>query len=426
MIVSCTKCQAKFRVADDKIGPRGAKVRCSRCQTVFHVAGDVGAQPGAAPAAPPPVPKAARALSVDLERPLGGAAGSALAPPPDDADPFAAAGFGVGAEPAPFDPFAAPAPAADDPFAQRAVDDPFAAPPPDAPGGGRSEGRPLAVTDLSQLAGPAPDDGGLALEERTMPPPLPPSANRSPLGAFGFDAGDEDPSLALATEPSGVAPAAPPPELPSALERIAAIPSPPAAEAKAAPRPDERSPAARGSRLRAVFVNAIALAALPLLAFAILAVWRREGPLELASLRPATVLATLGRGGAAGPFTAVEIRSGEYEREKGPPLLFVRGKVVSRAPAAVRRVKVLVEIVRAGAVITRGESLAGAVPTAEELYRVVDAAAAAALARTVASRAPAQIRPGDAVPFLVAIADPPAELDGASVRVELAAGAASP
>ncbi len=50
MIVICTKCQAKFRVADEKIGPRGAKVRCSKCQTVFVVRPEPPAEVAPAPA----------------------------------------------------------------------------------------------------------------------------------------------------------------------------------------------------------------------------------------------------------------------------------------------------------------------------------------------------------------------------------------
>ena len=45
MIVHCTSCRAKFRIADEKIGPRGAKARCSRCETVFAVHRDLGAMP---------------------------------------------------------------------------------------------------------------------------------------------------------------------------------------------------------------------------------------------------------------------------------------------------------------------------------------------------------------------------------------------
>jgi len=485
MIVICTKCQAKFRVADDKIGPRGAKVRCSRCQTIFHVHAEAAAPSGPPQVAPPPlpqpppIPQSPRGPDVELESALAGAAAGASEAAVADADPFAAAGFGSAVEAAPSGPFAAPAPSADDPFAQRAADDPF------APAAGALEGAPgeagrLAVTDLSHLLGPtepgehaepaepapdllapeppglgppaAPDDGGLALEDRTTPPPLPASGPRPPLeaggvigvgghamgvdpqafGAFDFGATDADASLALANEPApepGVAPVPPPPEAAAeaalALAAPAPSPRPPPAE-EAAPLADERTPVARSSHLRAVAVNAIALAALLLVAFAILVLWRSEGPLEAASLRPSALLAALGRGGAAGPFAAVEIRSGAYEREKGPPLIFVRGKVVSRAPAPVRGVKVVVEIVRARAVVARGEALAGAVPTAEELYQAGDGAAVAALAQAASARAPAEIRPGDAVPFLVAIADSPADLAGASVRVELAAAGGRP
>ena len=53
MIVVCTGCAAKFKVADEKVGPKGAKVRCSKCSTVFQVRHDetVSAPPLSAPAA---------------------------------------------------------------------------------------------------------------------------------------------------------------------------------------------------------------------------------------------------------------------------------------------------------------------------------------------------------------------------------------
>ncbi len=159
MIVHCTSCQAKFRIADEKIGPRGAKARCSRCQAVFAVHRDLGAMPlpdgeprPAQPSdAPPPAVErpsvtAGRApLDVELERPERGAPPAAdpfeFSPPdhvPERAsaaatepDPFAAAGLSASAA-APFgwtlpspggrDPFGATA----DPFETSA--DPFASP----------------------------------------------------------------------------------------------------------------------------------------------------------------------------------------------------------------------------------------------------------------------------------------------------------
>lgn len=37
MIASCPECQTRYRVADDRIGPQGARIRCQKCQTVFAV-----------------------------------------------------------------------------------------------------------------------------------------------------------------------------------------------------------------------------------------------------------------------------------------------------------------------------------------------------------------------------------------------------
>jgi predicted Zn finger-like uncharacterized protein len=474
MIVICTKCAAKFRVADERIGPRGAKVRCSRCQTVFHVAGEHSA----APAAPASRPRPA-ALDVELENPF--AAGGASPRAPKD-DPFAAAGFGPPVPPplpARPDPFvaaaaAAPAPPADDPFAP-------ATPRPDDPFAPRHEPDPFAALDAasSAAAAPAPaepDGGGLALEERLTPPPLPTARLAPepgdhlppPVASEGFtmgadpntfdayDFGASGPALALATEPDagshGAPEASPHPaaaEAPSAAApqpapvaaavsgtAVAPAPAAPPAAVRAVPAPLAVPPAAadlatgpmparRESRLRAAAVNAVALLALLVVTLAFLVVWRSDGGAERLSLRPGAILAALGRGGPDRPFTAVEVRSGVYERERGPPVLFVRGKVVSHAAAPVRAVRVRVEVVRSDAVLARGEALAGAVPTPEEMYRAGDEGGVAALARAAAARAPRQIRPGDAVPFLVPIADAPADLDGASVRVELASGAAA-
>ncbi|MCA9550593.1 MAG: zinc-ribbon domain-containing protein [Myxococcales bacterium] len=37
MIVQCDKCRTKFRIADERVSPKGVKVRCSRCAHVFLV-----------------------------------------------------------------------------------------------------------------------------------------------------------------------------------------------------------------------------------------------------------------------------------------------------------------------------------------------------------------------------------------------------
>src|SRR5512137_1523313 len=141
MIVACTSCKARFRVADEKVGPRGSRARCIRCGTVFVIepppppASEAGAEapavappapqvpepqvPPSAPAEPPPparVPTGwtdafAAAASADPSRDaLGAAADRAPARVPRD-DPFIRA-----TSPAP-EPAWTPAEKVEDPFA---------------------------------------------------------------------------------------------------------------------------------------------------------------------------------------------------------------------------------------------------------------------------------------------------------------------
>jgi len=544
MIVICTQCQAKFRVAEEKIGPRGAKVRCSKCQNVFVIHRELGSMPlgtpppaaalsAARPAAPqaaawpaPPVRAPAprpppSALDVDLEpRAVPPAAADPFAAPPDPfaprevESPFAAA-----------DPFA-PAPSSDDPFLAAALaaraaparterpPDPLSTPDPAAasaallaqaadPFAASVSPRPpaLPVTDLSDLLGasarapsreapalddrlappeppeppPAgPSDLGIALEDRVTPPAFARGAGVAAADPFGdagpsgglepefggraaFETGAFDPAgpgafdgagpnafdggmafaeasepLRLATETTSPGPpplpaARPPAEpAPAAAARPvparAALPAP--APARLEPAPSDRIPGGRGSRFRAVAVNALALAALLVVALAIRVLWSSGGRIEPGALRPSAILGTLRRGSADGPFAATEVRNGLYDRERAPPVLFVRGTVVARAGApTVPRVRVAVELVRDGTVLARGEATAGAVPTPEELWRAADDAALAEVAERAKARAPRSIRAGDAVPFLVALADYPADLGAVTVRVALAPAA---
>ncbi|HUL60331.1 MAG TPA: zinc-ribbon domain-containing protein, partial [Anaeromyxobacteraceae bacterium] len=471
MIVVCTSCQTKFRVSDEKVGPRGARVRCSRCQSVFLVHRDLGALAvdpaagipvGAAnpPAAATPPAGAPGKVDLDLEpgsrpeafawngsTPASASPGSPPAPPGADPfglaappDPFTAASphpasdanpFGApdrGPVPDPFaaphaahdpfgaspgrgpDPFSAPAaaPAAPvDPF--RAADvrpppvDPFAPAPalaaagadpfvaavaPRAPAPGATGDRPGLQTDLADLlvgrekplAAPPPMDapattafssaGGdaLALEDRTTPPPAP-AAGPAPLPAPGgagwaghdpFDAGPAaEPGMVGEDEFEEV-----PPELAPAPARAPAVAraadsggAPRSARPAAAPSPrpgsgaaGEADAAAAGlrqgtSRLRSMSVNLAALVALLIVALAFLVVWRGGGSLDAASLRPAAILAALGRGDP-GIFPTRDVTSGFYDRARGPPILFVRGFVTSRSAAPVRAVRVTVEVVR--------------------------------------------------------------------------------
>lgn len=511
MIVVCTTCQARFKVADEKIGPRGAKVRCSKCQTVFVVHRELGVLPSEpAPPPPPPAPARPRRLELDLEsEPMSGVRPSGFI-----ADPFS---IPAAAGPAPVDPFAGAAPAAPPP-ALGANHDPFggadpfsasAAPAPSAGGstfagidpfvatvaGAGPQLPTSAVTDLSDLIGgvggpigtpppaapspaatPAPEPSGIletgfdfasdtppSPELEVAPTPLPSPALTAPPGAdlalaertptdgmamgvgsipmpgaadfggvdlFGGEAGGMDGHLDFGGPDEDFA-AAPPPPAPAAAPLAPApleiaAPAPVAAPPPAAPPPvvepgPEAEAAAslrrRGSRLRAVLVNAISLVALIAVAIGILAFWRGLRPGAGGSLQPRALFGAI-RGPAA-PFSASQVRSGLFDRADAPPVLFVTGEAVSHAAAAVTGLRVRVELLRRGAVVARGEARAGAVPTSEQLYGSKDGAELAALLDGLARSAPAKVRPGDAVPFLVAIGDAPADVSGIGLRIEV-------
>jgi predicted Zn finger-like uncharacterized protein len=494
MIVVCTGCSAKFRVADEKVGPRGARLRCSKCQTVFIVQRPLEPPPAFSPAAtadpflvaaappppppppramPPPLPRRATTLDaraafeVDLEPHLGSS--------PAPADPFA------GFPPEPFgEALSPPAPVVptSDPFADPAggAEEP---PPPTPPPAAASSlldldpfapSAPAALGPEVDFSGPArarvalPSDlggsGSLSLEEATTPParrlarspasepePMPvlgaaedPFASTAPLDP-GLSALDEG-MLAPVTAPAGEAthgvPAPWPvagPETPLQLDPFGAAavasdplavdePSrrtvaPPAPEALATGRPV----AGQAFRIREVLVSAMALAALLLLSLAILVVWR-GGLAPADALRPSAILAALSPRPPAGTLLASDVTSGLYERARGAPLLFVRGRVVSTSPVALERVRVVVEVVRDGALLARGEVPVGAVPGPEALF---DAADAGAVERALAEAAPpdaGRLAANGSAPFLIAFAEYPANLGGASLRVVPVAGPA--
>jgi hypothetical protein len=429
-------------------------------------------------ATPPPLPRrpttldARAAFDVDLEPPFG----TAVAPtdpfaplPPEapveassSADPFGPPPSMPALAPDPFDgstaagppsdPFGGPqfppAPLGEGPGAPApSAFDPFTGPAP--------AGQPDGLGASPAVAAGAGGFGSLALEELTTPParrvprsgPLEPApmpvmaASEDPFGAAGgfapgLSALDDD-VLATAVPGSATEARIPPPpadagsEPPLQLDPFgaAAVASDPLAVGEPPkpvepPRPvettDERKVTDRAFRIRDVLVSAMALAALLLLSLAILVVWR-GGLAPGDALRPATVLSVLAHRPPAGVLTTRGVTSGRYERAHGAPLLFVRGTVVSTADAPVERVRVIVEVVRDGAVLLRGEVPAGAVPGPEALHAAVDGPALARALAEAASPEGARLDPGGSAPFLVAFADYPADLGGASLRIRTVA-----
>ena len=116
--------------------------------------------------------------------------------------------------------------------------------------------------------------------------------------------------------------------------------------------------------------------------------------------------------------------SAPYENASGKPVVVVRGRV--RATEALRRVEVRVELMDGGRAVAGGTTLAGAIPTPEQVHAVVSAADAENLREEIASRAPARIAAGDVLPFAAVVADPPTDLRPLEVRVSLRTEALTP
>ncbi|MBI5070185.1 MAG: zinc-ribbon domain-containing protein [Deltaproteobacteria bacterium] len=406
MIVTCASCQTRFRIADEKIGPRGAKVRCGRCKALFVVR---RAEP--APSEPVPAPPAAAA------EPAPPPAPPPPAPPPADGTQ------GLDIE-LTSDPFALPRPRRDDPFARLATPDPFAPSQSDPFAATATPSDPFAappadpfqashLTPPSSLAGaaeppPAPpaevtSPGGIALEEavrRSPPTPMPgfdtafglPADFRTP-GPSGLEVAAGTGEVAPAQVPEPLPPPAPPPPR-------AAAPPPPAPE----PVPEPAPPLAR--RAASVLVNSASLVVLLVLAGALFVYWKGGGT--------AAVWATLGRG-SDGALAARNVRSGLYDTASGKPALFVRGEVVA-AGGSLAPVRVRVELLDAGRKVAGAEGLSGALPTPEEIWSVATPEAEARLRAELRGRG-ARLEPQRPAPFLVVLWDHPADLRGLDVRV---------
>ncbi len=448
MIVVCTSCRARFRISDDKVGPRGARVRCSKCKSVFAV------DPAPAGGEPAPLPPAAATPSAPARPP----------PLPRRDDPFALASRETPTAPAPVP--------AKDPFAS------FASPPADIPeptpvgfdlaaaasAAPRNGSTPapspgflgsLPVTNLADLektgarrvdaAAPPPPaaapDADLALEERT-PVGIPVQDGQRAAGDLAAAASAQDfdfpppdafggleysleygpPAPEEPTAPGMGAPVGPPEEPPFEVASPAessrggvapAAAAPGGAPVRGTPRGEEEvgpveADTLGAGRLHGILVNAVSLALLLVFTAGILLWWRGE-----------SVLGVVRRAarGTDGSLAVIAKENGYYETSSGRPLVFVRGEVRSQAARPVGRVRVRAEMVQAGRVVARTEGLAGAVPTPEELAPLGSTEEAERLRAVLAPRAPEQIPPGRALPFLVTFLDYPPDMADVTFRV---------
>jgi predicted Zn finger-like uncharacterized protein len=473
MIVTCASCQTRFRIPDEKVGPKGARVRCSRCQALFLVRrelGSAGGVPAGAgpeagaslpPAPPAPAPRPAPgALELELtgdpfalgsrpqaatDDPFAARAGQtatfaarpagtpAPAARPGQTATFAARSGETAtfARPGETASFAAPQP---DPFASERSAPPGALPaPPAGPAPAAAAPDPFAPAGLSfgpppagdpfASATPPPLTGGLALEEgeRRQRTPMPlglatigqedlQADFRTP-GPSGLEVDDRrtEEQAIPAETPQPAPPPAAPEPAPFAAQRPAGLAETTSTGATAAASAAEATSAGGPAARRAVAVLVNSLSLALLLVLA--------GGLFLywTGGGKAALWAALGRPPEAS-FEARVVSSGLYDTVGGKPVLFVRGQVVARAPAS-GAVKVRVQLLDGKKTVAQGEGLLGALPSPEEIWSATGPGAGERLRAAVAPRAPERISPGEVRPFLVVLWDYPADLRGLDLRV---------
>jgi predicted Zn finger-like uncharacterized protein len=443
MIVTCTTCQTRFRVPEDRIGPKGARIRCSRCQAVFVVT------PQAGVSAPPPssdVPFDDPFAPRPSAQPPVSAAGAAALD-----DPFAAAMSAPAAPPVPaapvgpapgLDAFGVPlaSPPAQDPFTEAdpfggggSGWDAFAPPPaaaPSAPPPAPAQIAPPELPDLPSAPPPLPipsvpppfDDGmvsessGIKLEE---PPPRPPEPDlfggpSLDLGLAGPDApGEVGLSELLADfgpepQPAPSA-AAPPPEVAAPPPAAAEVQAVPPEEPESAAREPSAAPAPRG-RLGQAMSNSLSLVLLIAAAAALFVVWRSGFAPRLVSLFGHRTLPAI---------EATAIRGGMYDTVTGSAVLVVRGQVAARR-AVTEPVRVQVDLLDGDRVVASASGLAGVSASPEQIFGVTAPEDVAALRRSLDEHAAPRLAAGASAPFLIVFPQPAPEPRGLELRVAAA------
>jgi predicted Zn finger-like uncharacterized protein len=470
MIIQCTACQTRFKVADEKVRV-GVRVRCKKCGAVFAVRRDApgAASNGSGPAAPAgaaslgsagprPSPLGVEPFAADpaiLGPRTGSRAHPRLAAPQDPFGDLIAAVRPL-PSPRPSALTARPAPLADPALAAPSGPSPELQP----PGSGPSSFAPsaTALDDGPDPFGlpaspPTPFPGPPALAPKTDPFASLGSLGAAPAGPNllselnGFDLASDESGATGAVGPTGEgafaqAAALPPsPALPCPLSGPsdevgnsaqqsgsgsgALGPNPAPRPAMPAPARPAALPRASGPKVRSrprrrrtavgSLVNAAAVSAVA--AAATVFALRNPPPGGQRISRPADILHLLA-GRPAGDLIADELQSGPYATATGRSLLVVRGRVINRGSTPRGPIEVAAELLHRGGAALRQTARAGALPTPEDLWRVESAAAVAELnARSaeVAERLP----PGGSAPFAVVYFDCPEDLAERELRLTL-------
>ncbi|MFN0062010.1 MAG: zinc-ribbon domain-containing protein [Myxococcaceae bacterium] len=374
MIVTCEQCQTRFRIPDEKVTPKGVRVRCTRCQHTFRVA-----------------------------KPFEAAAVQQGA---SDPDPFA---FFKEAE----SPAEVPA---------------FSAAPPSEP---EPEPEPHPQPESQPEESPSFDElFGDAASVSAHPPPLPQQESQpveeDPFAAMGDGSfepapvgGSASPSFDDLAEASSDAHGA-------GGDFLADVPE---ASAVRPPLPPELSPPppSEGRPPRRLFAKSVADqrggnsdSAAPKLGWGG-RIFRGVAGIAVISLLGGLAFLLM-RGGqwtSEGNVDArvVELTNGLYETRAGKPVFFVRGDVENRGSSA-QTLRVRVELLDGKSVVRTAETRAGALPTPEELHDVASTTDAEALFLRLVKEA-RTVDVGKSAPFLVAWFDYPPEITTLRLRVKV-------
>ncbi len=96
MIVACPNCQSKYNLPEEKISPKGSKVRCARCKNVFTVTPPAAA-PASAPSSAPDDDFDKALAGLDAAAPETAAEASSRKMPWEDDEPAGPLGAPAGA-----------------------------------------------------------------------------------------------------------------------------------------------------------------------------------------------------------------------------------------------------------------------------------------------------------------------------------------
>jgi predicted Zn finger-like uncharacterized protein len=457
VVVQCPSCQTRFRVADEKVGERGVRVRCSSCKDVFSVKKSGAAEPASSATSgstidlsslDPPVPPARRggtgpvgASSTPAKPPRGaarastppapakGSAGSRLdvddlfgmsdlvgeaaspAPKPKSGIDFDSLDLGLEDEPiAPLKPKTGPL-ATDKPITGKTKTGPTKAEPAQKPktgplgGGGAkvktgpldAEGRPKPKT--GPVRQPDNSSSGLELDESAL----------EKKGGGGLDftldpfegTGGERPAAAARPDSKPV-------EKPRTDKHGKSD-----KHAKSGKqyksifqKPPEPPPSARRELISSALTGLVG-AALAVVVMLVAAISDEGSAGWLGTTDRADVIAT-------------GVVSGLYDTSSGKPVFYVRGRVENRSRKAHGPVRVVAELVAGGETEGKAEAIAGAEPSPEDVYALRGAADADKLQRALlGAEAERRLAPGASLPFFAVIADPPIDLQRHRLHLKL-------